>query len=167
MKFQDYAFTLRKVSVKKMKPTTSTYDDHIDKIFTQKGLKVIDYGFEDEGGLHCHGIVELKDQYIYKHTLFRTRGWKIHLVPLYDQRGWIAYYNKNKDKPEVNVVFNKLYCDVSWTELKAKCKQIHEKLKSLEKKQDEAIQEDEVTECISEDDQWDDDNKIIPNKKMF
>lgn len=96
MKYQDYAFTLRKTTVKKVKPTTKTYADHIDRIFRKNGMAVVDYAFEDEGGLHCHGCVELKDPYIKNQKKLRIRGWRLHLTPIFDMKGWVSYYNKNK-----------------------------------------------------------------------
>lgn len=107
MKFQDYAFTLRKTTIKKVKPTEKTYNDHLERIFKKNGINVYDHGFENEGGLHCHGCVELKDPFIKNQKKLRIRGWRLHLTPIFDMQGWISYYNKHKQV--VDNVFNFQY----------------------------------------------------------
>lgn len=108
MKYQDFAFTLRKTTVKKKPATADDYIAHIKRIFTNNDLKVYDYGFEPEGGLHCHGAVELKDPYIKVQKKFRIRGWRLHLVPLYDMRGWVSYYNKNSKQLNEQVALQEI-----------------------------------------------------------
>jgi len=96
MKFQDYAFTLRKTKTRKVTPTEATYKDHIERIFTKNDLIVYDYGFETERGLHVHGVVELKGPFLNNTRRLKFRGWNLHLTPITDMQGWIRYYNKTK-----------------------------------------------------------------------
>jgi len=100
MKYQDYAFTLRKTSVRKNPATREAYCDHITRIFSANGLETKDYAFELESGLHVHGVVRafplIKEQDYKK---FRVRGWRVHIVPIYDMKGWHSYYMKNQYVP--------------------------------------------------------------------
>lgn len=102
--FTNYAFTLRKTNTKK--PITGKdYMDHMYKIFDKNGLNVFDFQFEYESGMHVHGCVSvpiLFEDQIYK---LRVRGWRCHLLPIYDLGGWIAYYNKHvRTKADIDSV---------------------------------------------------------------
>lgn len=90
-----YGFTLRRTS-KKDTITNELYLEHLKKLSCYGVLcKFTDVIFEETGGLHCHGIVK-----IYKTTSlnrFRTRGWRMHLVEIYDMLQWQQYLNKNQE----------------------------------------------------------------------
>lgn len=90
----NYAFTLRKTN-KKNGVSKDDYVRHMDKIFKDNGCVVFDYEFEDDCGLHVHGCVSIP--VLFEDNLFklRVRGWRCHMVPIYDLSGWIAYYNKH------------------------------------------------------------------------
>lgn len=101
--FTNYAFTLRKTNIRR-RPTEKDYTDHMYKIFDKNGLNVFDYQFESENGLHVHGCVSvpfLFEDQMYK---LRTRGWRCHMVSIYDLSGWISYYNKHIRNPLSSVV---------------------------------------------------------------
>lgn len=89
-----FAFTLRKTNVKKTTPTEKIYEAHITRVFIKNGIQVIDYGFENESGLHVHGIVESEKNLINAKFL-RIRGWRLHITHLTDMMGWLKYYNSN------------------------------------------------------------------------
>lgn len=92
--FAIYGFTLRRCS--KNKPITKElYSEHLLKISCHGVLaEVTDVVFEEAGGLHCHGIIR-----VYRSTSlnrFRVRGWKLHLVEIYDLQMWQQYLNKEQ-----------------------------------------------------------------------
>jgi len=96
MCLHDYAFTLRKTTTKKATPTEKVYQDHIERIFTKNGVNIIDYGFEEERGLHVHGVCQFTEKDLKTQKKFRIRGWRLHLTPIFDMKGWMTYYSKNK-----------------------------------------------------------------------
>lgn len=93
----NYAFTLRRTSANK-KVSRDDYIKHMSKIFDDNGLVVFDYEFENERGLHCHGCVSVPIKFEDRLYKLRVRGWRCHMVPIYDLSGWIAYYNKHIKK---------------------------------------------------------------------
>lgn len=52
--------------------------------------------FEETGGLHCHGIVTIPK--FTNLARFRVRGFKMHLVEIYDLQQWYQYLNKDQNE---------------------------------------------------------------------
>lgn len=90
---RQYAFTLRRTNLKK--PVSSEdYYKHLEKWTTTGKCQIQESVFEYEGGIHMHGIMEIRKDVNFKH--FRVRGWNIKLEELYDVDGWRHYMLKHQ-----------------------------------------------------------------------
>lgn len=103
-----FAFTLRKTKLPVSK------DDYVDRLhkIEKLGLSISDYVYEDEGGLHVHGVIEIPKD--FNTVRLRMRGWRIQLDELYDMVGWITYMTKTnclelKDNPEEEISEDERY----------------------------------------------------------
>jgi len=87
-----YGFTLRKTTLTNV--TEEAYRKHMDRlpweIYT-------DVAFEQEAGLHCHGVAYIARAVDMKR--FSFRGWHIHFEELYDPQQWMIYCNKHQSEP--------------------------------------------------------------------
>lgn len=90
--FVPYAFTLRKTT-KNKHATEEIYLKRCEEI-NALGCDIMDLVFENEQGLHCHGIIDVPVSFKFKKL--RLRGWNILLRPLTDPEGWKAYISKNQ-----------------------------------------------------------------------
>jgi len=89
-----FAFTLRKTNLKKGQPTQNDYHLHLNKMISSTNSILDRFVFEQTGGLHMHGILQVpKDRNMIK---FRVRGWKMHMVEIYSRDGWIQYMQKER-----------------------------------------------------------------------
>jgi hypothetical protein len=90
-----YAFTLRRTTQPKTADELS-YLTHCDKLVA-KGCKIINQVFEYKHGLHMHGTMDIPEKQNQK--VFRFRGWRFHLVEIYDEARWNSYCRKEQ-KPQ-------------------------------------------------------------------
>lgn len=88
-----YAFTLRKTS-KSTIINENHYIGHMQALSERLDIRFIDYVFEQEAGLHVHGIVELPYKFYFKKL--RIRGWNILVKPITNEYGWINYMRKKQ-----------------------------------------------------------------------
>lgn len=89
---RDYAFTLRKTKSPD-KADKSDYTNHLCKLIS-KGAVVKTSVFEHTEGLHMHGVIRLPSG--YNIVYLRFRGWRLHLVEIYDPNGWRRYCLKEQ-----------------------------------------------------------------------
>jgi len=88
---QSWAFTLRKTKLK-IGPVQADYEDHMENLCSKLECVITDKCFEYQGGIHMHGIIQIPKGSNMKQ--FRVRGWRMHLVELYDKAGWQRYMAK-------------------------------------------------------------------------
>jgi len=99
-----YAFTLRKtklVDLHEPKLLRIHYGEHLT-LFEQLGCTIIDHEYEEKGGLHVHGIINIPRDFFIKRL--RYRGWNLDVKVIYDEVGWLSYIRKEKLKRMVEVV---------------------------------------------------------------
>lgn len=96
MATNDYAFTLRRTKIDVSVSLRDEYEEHL-RLFDALGARVKDVEYENKGGLHVHGIIEIPlGMYLKK---LRFRGWNLDLKVIYDEQGWLSYIRKeNKYK---------------------------------------------------------------------
>lgn len=88
------SFTLRRTNLKKGQPTEGEYFEQVEKLCERTGSRLHDYVFEKEGGLHMHGILEVKRN--INMLKFRTRGWKMYMEEIWNYLGWHNYMQKEQ-----------------------------------------------------------------------
>lgn len=92
VKLIPYAFTLRKTS-KKQEITEALYEYRMQHFPTK--IDLIDYTYEQDAGLHVHGIIDVPIK--FNLTRLKRRGWNILVKPITDRQGWEQYmYKKQK-----------------------------------------------------------------------
>lgn len=96
-KVKSYGFTLRKTKL--IDVDEATYRKHMDRLPWEL---YCDVEFENDGGLHCHGVAYVNKGVDMKR--FRFRGWRLQLEELYDPIQWTIYCNKHQDKPTPDMV---------------------------------------------------------------
>jgi len=89
-----YAYTLRKAK-DNAKATRAEYFNHISIRLEPVGFDNRFIEFEEDNGLHCHGIALLPSDFNFKRL--RVRGWSIKVEELYDPLGWVHYCRKDKE----------------------------------------------------------------------
>lgn len=97
--YTSWAFTLRKTTKKRLDPNEEIYLTYIENLCQKTNTILKEYVFEQTGGLHMHGVLQIHHATNMK--LFRTRGWKMHLVNIWDYDGWRNYFMKEQLLQEI------------------------------------------------------------------
>lgn len=95
---RQYAFTLRKTKNPK-DSTDQMLFDHITTLCYGTGSSLVEHVYELKGGIHMHGIIEIKTKNL---NMFRVRGWHLHLEELYNAAGWRFYMMKERKVKQDN-----------------------------------------------------------------
>jgi len=90
---RQWAFTLRRTSRPKQ-VTCDQYISHVQKFVNKLNCKLESYVFEEKGGLHMHGILDIPKTVDKKR--FRVRGWHWYMEELYNYAGWRQYMLKEQ-----------------------------------------------------------------------
>lgn len=96
-KLKAFGFTLKKTKL--INVTEDTYRSHMQRLPWDL---YCDVAFEQESGLHCHGVAYVSRAVDMKR--FRFRGWHIKLEELYDPQQWMIYCNKHQEAPTPDLV---------------------------------------------------------------
>jgi len=92
-----YAITIRRTTNPKS-ATQDTYLNFMQRYIDKYGVQFRGTYYENTGGLHVHSTVYVSDT--FNPILFRTRGWNVKLVAVFNEEGWDNYKQKDVVEPD-------------------------------------------------------------------
>jgi len=87
-----YAITIRRTTNPKS-ANQDTYLNFMQRYIDKYRVQFRGTFYENTGGLHVHSTVYVPDT--FNPILFRTRGWNVKLVAVFNEEGWDNYKQKD------------------------------------------------------------------------